>query len=149
MKSYFTRLFDYDQYANQLLLKTIIEAGSPEKPVLLMAHLLGAQKIWLGRCKQEITNVALWPDWQVDKLEALISENNQQWINFINILEIAAFEEIVSYQNSKGQNFKNTLSDIIAHVINHGTHHRAQAGQHLKLAGIETLPLTDYIFFVR
>ncbi len=59
------------------------------------------------------------------------------------------FDKIVPYQNSKGVNYTNNLSDIITHVINHGTHHRAQIGQLLKQAGIEKLPMTDYIAFVR
>lgn len=149
MKAYFTRLFNYDQQTSLLIVKTIFEVSSPEKPVQLMAHLLAAQQIWLGRCKSEIANVALWPDWKADVFEAIIQQNHQQWRNFINDLEELEFNKIVPYQNLKGVNYTNNLSDIITHVINHGTHHRAQIGQHLKLAGIEKLPMTDYIAFVR
>ena len=63
MKDYFIRLFNYDEYANQALLKAMRAAADPEKPVQLMAHLLRAQQIWLGRCKGEpATNTALWPN---------------------------------------------------------------------------------------
>ncbi|MDB5154777.1 MAG: hypothetical protein JWR54_3528, partial [Mucilaginibacter sp.] len=55
---------------------------------------------------------------------------------------------VISYKNLKGDDFENKLSDVLAHLINHGTHHRAQVGQHLKLAGVE-LPNTDYIFYIR
>lgn len=149
MKAYFTRLFNYDQQASLLIVKTIFEVSSPEKPVQLMAHLLAAQQIWLGRCKSETANVALWPDWKADVFEAIIQQNHQQWRNFLDDPEELEFDKIVPYQNSKGVNYTNNLSDIITHVINHGTHHRAQVGQHLKLAGIEKLPMTDYIAFVR
>jgi hypothetical protein len=45
MKDYFIQLFDYDQHANHLILKAVAEAGNPQKPVELMAHLLGAQQV--------------------------------------------------------------------------------------------------------
>jgi len=62
---------------------------------------------------------------------------------------VADFEKNIYYKNLKGIAYKNKLADILAHVINHGTHHRAQAGQQLKFAGFENLPITDYIFYVR
>jgi uncharacterized damage-inducible protein DinB len=34
-------------------------------------------------------------------------------------------------------------------LINHGTHHRAQIGQLIKFDGLEILPNTDYIFYLR
>jgi hypothetical protein len=50
MKTYFITLFNYDRYANGLILTAIIDAGEPEKPVQLMSHLLAAQQIWYNRC---------------------------------------------------------------------------------------------------
>lgn len=147
MKTYFARLFDYDRYANQVILNTILQAGSPEKTVQLMAHLLVTQQAWLSRCKKETKKFTIFPDWKADTFEALIEQNHQQWNDFVD--NIVDFEETIHYTNSTGNNYNNTISEIVTHVINHGTHHRAQIGQHLKLAGIEALPATDYIFFVR
>jgi uncharacterized damage-inducible protein DinB len=150
MKAYFIRLFNYDRFANQLILETIIQAGNPEKPLQLMAHLLAAQQIWLNRCKGEpVIGVALWPDWKVDILERMINDNHRAWINFLDYLDPDDFINRIYYKSLKGEAFENQLSDILAHVINHGTHHRAQAGQLLKLAGVENLPATDYIFYLR
>lgn len=149
MKTYFTRLFDYDRQTNHVMIKTISETGLSEKAVQLMAHVLAAQQIWLGRCKQEVVRVELWPDWKIESLEDVNLQNHQQWLGFINSLDEAAFDRTIAYQNSKGHNYKNILNDILTHIINHGTHHRAQAGQQLKFAGVEKLPITDYIFFTR
>ena len=149
MKSHFIDLFNYDQYANRLILDTIVKANDPEKPLQLMAHLLAAQQIWLLRCKGEpATGSVLWPDWETNKLELLAAENYQAWMQYLENLHLDDFEKVVSYKNSKGDSFENKLSDILVHLINHGTHHRAQAGQHLKLAGAG-LPNTDYIFYLR
>ena len=47
MKDYFTRLFNYDQFANHSILTLLKAANYPEKPVQLMTHLLSAQQIWI------------------------------------------------------------------------------------------------------
>jgi uncharacterized damage-inducible protein DinB len=149
MKDHFIRLFNYDTHTNLLMTEMIINAGSPEKPVQLMAHLLAAQQIWLARCKGEpAIGGALWPDWKADTFAKTIDENSNGWIDFLNGPGPADFDKLVSYKNSKGEDFKNKLIDILAHAINHGTHHRAQAGQYLKSGGTD-LPFTDYIFYIR
>jgi len=150
MKDHFIRLFEYDRYANQIILDTIIKAGNPEKPVKFMAHLLAAQQVWLNRCKRSPTPAcALWPDWPADDLGPVIDENARQWIDFLSVLNPEDFDQIISYKDTRGNEWANKLTDIIVQVTNHGTHHRAQAGQHLILAGVEKLPMTDYIFFIR
>jgi uncharacterized damage-inducible protein DinB len=148
MKEYFIRLFNYDTYTNLLMTEMIINAGNPEKPVQLMAHLLAAQQVWLNRCKYEIFNGVLWPGWKADTFEKTIEENSKGWIDFLAKCTPADFDKTISYKNSKGEGFENKLSDILAHAINHGTHHRAQVGQYLKSGGVD-LPFTDYIFYLR
>jgi uncharacterized damage-inducible protein DinB len=151
MKTYYTRLFNYDRYANDLMLKAILEANKPGKPVQLMAHLFAASRVWLARCKElPLSAYALWPeDANTDTFATLNEEINQNWITYLDGLQPDDFEKIISYKNSRGDAFENRLSDILAHVINHGTHHRAQIGQLLKSNGLENLPITDYIFYIR
>jgi uncharacterized damage-inducible protein DinB len=148
MKEYFIRLFNYDAHTNLLVTEMIIKAGNPEKPVQLMAHLLAAQQVWLTRCKSEPFTGVLWPDWKADTFVKTIEENSKGWIDFLNSLTPADFDKPISYKNTKGEEFENKLSDILAHAINHGTHHRAQVGQYLKSGGVD-LPYTDYIFYIR
>ena len=149
MKTYFTRLINYDRYANELISNALIEANEPEKPVQLMAHMLAAQQIWYNRCNElPAIGGALWPDWKADTFGQIIVDNHQKWTAFLNRLDDTQFEKQIKYQNSKGETFSNKLIDVLAHLINHGTHHRAQAGQLLKLEGV-SLPSTDYIFYLR
>src|SRR5437879_11594887 len=131
MKAYFIQLFNYDQYANQLISAAIAKAGNPEKSVQIMAHLLAAQQIWLKRCKGEsTTDNVLWPDWEAGSFEQLINDNHRAWINFLDYSEPDDFNKIISYKSLKGDSYENKLSDILTHVINHGTHNRAQTDQH-------------------
>jgi uncharacterized damage-inducible protein DinB len=152
MKAYFEKLFNYDKYANELIFNAIDTAGQPDKPVQLMAHLLAAQIVWVSRCLYlPPANVELWPPLGDKRFDfpAIITANHDTWITYLNAIRETDFDKIVRYKSTKGDSFENQLSDIIAHVINHGTHHRAQIGQLLKQAGFENLPNTDYIAYLR
>lgn len=149
MKTHFITQFKYDRFVNLMILEMIKKSGNPPETVRLMAHLLAAQQTWLNRCKGEpAPNYSLWPDWEADNLAQRINSNHQEWINFLEYLSPDDFENNIIYKNTKGDVFENKLSDILTQVINHGTHHRAQIGQHLKLAGLE-LTNTDYISYIR
>ncbi|MDP9079566.1 MAG: DinB family protein [Bacteroidota bacterium] len=150
MKNYFIQLLNYDRYANETIFAAMLKTDPPEKSIQLMAHLLTAQQIWLNRCKglPPIAGV-LWPEGKTDDFAGTIASNTEGWSNYLDTLQSDDFEKLISYKNSQGDSFQNKLSDVLAHLINHGTHHRAQIGQQLKFAGIDSLPNTDYIFYIR
>jgi len=150
MRTYFLKLFNYDLFANKIILKAVIDAREPKHAIKLMGHLLAAQQIWLMRCKGLSNDgIVLWPDWQADTFEQLMNDNHAAWVAFIEGLKEEDFNKVIAYKNSKGDGYERQLEDILAHVINHGTHHRAQIGQVVKLAGLQNLPLTDYIYYIR
>lgn len=149
-KNHFIQLFAYDRYANIQILKSLGVVTPSNRLLSLLSHLLASQKIWLSRCrKEQPSGTPIWPVYGVEELEPIMKDNYDQWLNFLHPCKENDFSLPVIYQNSKGEKFHDQLSDIIMHVINHGTHHRAQVGQLLKLDGVEALPPTDYIFFTR
>lgn len=152
MRSYFLRLFDYDHTATQLIYATLHEFHAKptvtERPMALMAHMLSASQLWLLRCKGATSSgVNIWPKPHWEEMSGQVEANNLGWKAFLE--EERNFDRTLTYQNQSGITFSNSLSDILAHVINHGTHHRAQIGQLLRLGGVEKLPVTDYIAYVR
>ncbi|MDN5289571.1 MAG: hypothetical protein JWR38_5845 [Mucilaginibacter sp.] len=151
MKNYFIKLFNYDRFANELLLKVILEANEPTKPVQLLAHLLAAELVWLRRSKGLPNGMSSpWPDdFTIAHCEELIIENHEAWLAYLNQLPDVDFDSIITYQNFRGDHLQDELKDILAHVINHSTHTRAQIGQQLKLAGVQSLPITDYSQYLR
>lgn len=150
MNKYFIKLFDYDRSTNLKLISLLTNEEQLKTARGLMSHLLAAQQIWLKRCKQEPTAAStIWPKWPLQNLQEMAVANHNNWVNFLQALTVSDFEKSIVYRNSKGISFANRLDDIVAHIINHGTHHRAQIGQQLKLTGLLTLPTTDYIFYAR
>lgn len=149
MKDYFLSLFQYDKYAGELIIDAILANDGNREAARLLAHMLAAQQIWYKRCNDlPAIGGSLWPDWDAAALSTILAENHAKWVAYLSRLDSSDFETTISYRDSKGNPFSNRLTDILTHVINHGTHHRAQAGIYLKTAGI-TLPATDYIFYIR
>lgn len=141
------RLLNYDCHTNLQLTGLMQQYPQTDKPRELMAHLLAAQQIWLKRCQNlPAPGGSLWPAWAADTFADIIGQNQRGWTSFLETLN--DFDNIISYKNLKGEPFERRLSDILAHLINHGTHHRAQIGQHLKAGGLD-LPITDYIYYVK
>lgn len=150
MKTHFLKLLDYDKHASLLILQSIFENANLQKTEQIMAHLLMTQQVWLQRCKGlSPKNITIWPDWRIETFEAVIHQNHTACTDFINQQTPESFNQLISYQNTKGESFRNYLSDILMHVINHGTHHRAQIGQLLKMISLQPLPVTDYVVYLR
>lgn len=151
MKSYFIKMFNYAQFANRALLKAITEADNTRGAIKLMAHLLAAEHRWLDRINEvePYPNAELWPkDFTIEHCIHLVNEYHEEWLGFLERITEADLNKVIIYQNALGGN-QTSVSDILTHVINHGTHTRAQAGQQLKLTGTETLPITDYVYYLR
>lgn len=145
---YFTALFNYDRHVNLQFTALINAANNKDKPAELMAHLLNAQQIWLSRCQgTSSSNYQLWPKWEPNTFNNIIEKNHTEWINFV--INEFDYQQIIVYKNFKGEELRSKLIDILAHVINHGTHHRAQIGMLLKQSEAIELPSTDYVHYVR
>ncbi|MFD0764861.1 DinB family protein [Mucilaginibacter lutimaris] len=148
MKSHFIRLLNYDHFANTQMVQLMVEQGATGKPAELMAHLLAAQQIWLKRLQSLPAPLApLWPDANANELMPVVNANYKALLAYFENLQPADFDRVIAYKNSVGY-FETIVSDIITHLINHGTHHRAQIGTLLKLQGA-TLPPLDYVLYLR
>ncbi|WP_454802573.1 DinB family protein [Mucilaginibacter phyllosphaerae] len=148
MKSYFIRLLNYDHFANTQMADLIAQTGAAGKPMGLMAHILTAQQIWLKRLKTTSAPLShLWPNWTIEQIQEEIDSNYRDLKDFLEALPAQDYDKAIAYKNSVGD-WENTISDILIHLFNHGTHHRAQIGTLLKLNGAQ-LPMLDYILYIR
>lgn len=146
MKTQFEKLFTYNQEMNLRLIDLISANLNQvnEKTILLINHIINAHQIWNAR----INNQVSFEVWQTHNFSDLVEINESNFENTIKIIDIRNLEELISYSNSKGEIFTNTIDDVLFHVINHSTYHRAQIATDLKLAQIEPVN-TDYIFYRR
>ena len=150
MKDYFLGLFKYNDWANQNLLICLQKNKIKDQKILsLYNHLIVSQNLWLNRINSATPGkTTLWEEKKLLDLIDLTHKSSEDWIKFLREYQMSGFEEVIAYQNTSGQAFETGLADIVIHVINHSTHHRAQIVQLLRSGDIEP-PRLDYIFFCR
>ena len=146
MKKHFQDLLQYNQHFNQLLIQNYLENNSiwDEKSKNLLNHILNAHQIWNAR----ILNQNKFEVWQINADNLLLNINTENFFNSSKILDERELTEKISYKNSKGNEFENSIQAIFFHFINHSTYHRGQIAMLMKQAGLEPLN-TDYIFYKR
>lgn len=147
MKAFFTGLFEYNHHCNRQLEELFAaHAGNiPGKVPLLYSHILNAHHIWNSRI---IPSHQSFTVWQLHAMETFQAIGEDNFKNSLHILSGYDIEKLVSYNTSRGDQFSNSIKDILFHVINHSTYHRAQIATELKQAGIAPVS-TDYIFYKR
>lgn len=150
MKKYFQNLFDYEKTATIQVFETVFtlkEDTYPVKVDRIAAHLLAAQHIWLTRVRQEPFNGQVWPA-ELPRQEwlSLLTHQVNDWKAYLET--VTDWECRISYQNSRGEGFENSLLEILQHLMLHGSYHRGQMMVLLRPL-VETIPATDFIFHAR
>lgn len=148
MKERFTRLFEYNIWANNLFADVIkSNTYKNDKITKLFHHIGNAQLIWLDRITNTEENVPeVWTEGSSIEAIELVKRSSQRWLDFIYSQE--EYEDVIEYKNSKGDAYETRISDILTHVANHGTHHRGQLATLLRQEDIDP-PVSDFIFYVR
>ncbi len=146
MKEYFQRLFAHEYWANLKVLETFLEARqAPDRAHEIISHMAAAQKIWIERINGTSSDTKVWEIFEKEALQGLFDANYRA---LTQILEKEDFSRMVAYQNSRGEYFNSTLSDILTHLALHASYHRGQVILLIK-GQVDKLPATDYIFYYR
>ena len=114
-----------------------------------IVHTMWAEDVWLSRItgdanptytSQDFENrTAIRTAW--DALEAKV-------FNTITSMDETQLTQRMGYQNSSGTEFQQTVLQIVLHLVNHGTDHRAQTLAMMHMLGAETVE-QDLIHYYR
>ena len=147
MKTLFNQLFDYNFYCNRQLIEQCMGLEKvPDKCQQLFSHILNAHHIWNHRILEKPRDYDVWQLHDVQDWGDIHYEN--QRTSFEIVTNTDSFEKRIDYETTEGRVFANELKDILFHIINHSTHHRAQIVMDFRANKIEPKSL-DYIFFKR
>lgn len=151
-------LFAYNDWANARLLSCA--AGLPADgltrdmggafPTLLglAAHVVGAERIWLMRWKQETPKGR--PAWMSDPtppvLRAALDEVERDRAGFLRTLSPDDLASPISYTLMDGSGATLPLATLVKHAANHSTYHRGQIASILRRLGAAP-PATDLLVF--
>ena len=124
-----------------------------------LEHILLCDRSWLSRVERSelpflsLSGAALVPvlesldqgiasDW--DELCRERRETDAVMEAFVRELTPELLDTTLDYQNSSGRAFSNPLWHVVAHIFNHGTHHRGQVTTLLMQAGVDP-GITDFL----
>jgi uncharacterized damage-inducible protein DinB len=159
-KSDILTLYDYNYWATAHVLNAaarltpdqfVAPAGLSHGSVRgALVHTLGAEVVWRLRCAEGISPSALPAESDfatVDVLRARWHDEEQRMRAYLNSLGDDALNQTVHYRTTKGMPFGNTLWNLLAHVVNHGTQFRAEAGIALTAFGQSPGDLDLLLYF--
>ena len=161
MKEILQQYAAYNLWANQKLLDVIVKldenvqqqivASSFPNLYATVLHIWDAESIWWQRMKLHEKIMAPSENFNPTMQEAVngLLQQNKLWEEWVNNATIPALEHVFAYQNTKKEQFKQPVYQMIHHVFNHGTYHRGQLVTMLRALGIDKIPATDFILWSR
>ncbi len=140
------KLISYTQAADAVVVQTFLQANqSIPQAEALFSHVLNAQHIWISRINRFEARFNRFDIHPVSIFQDLHQDNTSQ---LRQIFDQAEFDKVISYSTFNGDKFSNTVEDILLHVVNHSTYHRAQLATCFKQNNVKP-PETDFITYQR
>lgn len=147
MEEFFNELFDYNFFCNKQLIEACRDLKEvPKESIRLFSHILNAHQIWNARINGSEPKFGVWDEHLLKTWEDIHYENQRNTFEIITNTD--DYETRIDYQNIEGRLFTNTIQDMLFHIINHSTHHRAQILADFRANGLEPVSL-DYVFYKR
>jgi uncharacterized damage-inducible protein DinB len=140
-------LFAHMFWAHDELLNELRRSPPDPETLRLLAHVVAAEHVWLARIDSMKPSVPVWPALTLDELADLETKNRSRFRELLGARDDTR-QRRVKYRNSAGNDFDNSVGEILTHVALHGHYHRGQIARTMRSAGREPV-YTDYIGFVR
>ncbi len=145
----FRQLFRYDDWANREVLSSFQQVSTPPaRSLRLISHILGTEYVWFSRIKGQKPPLAVWPELSLQDCDWHVIELRKVWSAYLDSLAEGGLTTEITYQNSKGESWTNSVEDILMHVVMHSAYHRGQIASDMRAAG-HVPAYTDFIHGVR
>ena len=160
--THFTQLARYNVWATHRLLNAVAEVPDVDyrRDVGLffqsihgtLNHLLvGEHQLWFMRFAEGTSpRMALDAELEPDRaqLAARLLEGAQRWESLIASFTPARWAGTLDYTTMRGTNASLPFAATLAHVFNHGTHHRGQITAALTALG-QPCPELDFVYYLQ
>lgn len=153
-------LYQYNQWANTKILNAassvtqeqfVADASYPHGGLRsTLVHTLFAEWIWRNRWEGTSPTVRLKPDDFPDfeSLHTRWLEEESRLMKFVEGLTDEQLNETIAYKNTRGEALQQVLWKMMAHMVNHGTQHRAEAAAMLTDFGCSPGDLDMILYFI-
>lgn len=148
MNGHISRLVAHLAWADARTLEALRAMhAAPIDALRLFGHVLAAEQVWISRIDGRAPNVPVWPSLELHECEALAARNQAAFAKHA-AAPPESLARAVRYRNTKGEEYVNTVEDILLHVALHGSYHRGQVARIVRAEG-GAPHATDYIAFIR
>ncbi len=161
MKKLFEQYAAYNLWANQRMMDVVnnLTDDQLKKEIIssfnsiyeTVLHLWSAENVWWQRVKlmeQQTWQASVFKGSVLELTYNLIVQS-KQWKDWVDLATEAALEHEFIYKNSKKDQYKQPVSEMLHHLFNHQSYHRGQLITMFRQVGISQLPNTDLISFLR
>ena len=139
------RMLRYDGWANREALRSLRQGTPPARSLRWLAHIVGAEWLWLARMEGKESPLPVWPDLSLEQCNDLLQDLGRR---LAGDLDQDSPARQVRYTNSRGEPWTSTVEEILTHIVIHSAYHRGQIASDLRASGQEPA-YTDYIHAVR
>lgn len=160
MKPVFEQYASYNVWANQRMIDIILQlpeemvqrtiASSFSSIQLTLFHMWNTESIWWQRLKLvEIIQPVGNENSSIKEIATGLLIQSKQWQAWVEKSTSAGLEHEFIYRNSRKEQFKQPVYQMLLHLFNHETYHRGQLVTMLRQLEISTIPPTDFIVWSR
>lgn len=158
MKAHQLLLARYNLWAHQTLCKEIdsLDSNALDQPLKssfptlreTLLHMYNAERVWIMRIQGE--SPERWPESDLQSFTThKLIEVAKATLVAVEQLNEQDIHSLCTYSNLAGKAFQTPVSAILTHLFNHATYHRGQLVNMLRQLGMEALPSTDLITYLR
>lgn len=141
-------MFAYNDWANRRIAVALksIPYGREHR---IFAHLLTAEKEWYERLYgKDSTGADFWPELSIEDCGSLARSAAENYEKMLRRFEEEGLDLIIKYRTSSGELKKNTVREILFHVLTHSATHRGNITLKIREHEFEP-PKIDYIIYLR
>lgn len=160
MKQLLQQYAAYNLWANKLLTDDVNQLSEEQITKEIVSsfpsiyktfkHMMEVENVWWERLKlAEHTTLPGWFSGNFDELSKKLLQSSQQWLDWVSNANEANINHVFAYQNTKKEQFKQPVYEVLLHLFNHETYHRGQIVTMLRQSGTNKILPTDFIAFTR
>lgn len=144
------KMYKHLDWANQRILSHLQKTKTENESVIrLFSHILLAEQIWYKRIMGvDSSEFHVWGTEDLEACAKLVKQNKERYSALLQQLKEEDLLRVITYKNTQGKEFVNSIGDILTHVALHGQHHRGQINLRLRADGLDPVGI-DYISMVR
>lgn len=135
LRTFFSEKFKKDHQINKVWFHFLMDQDDVinDKLKKEFSHLINVHHIWITRICGKQPESHSWDILPMIYWEQLLDDNHRKTQEMLNYF---TNNEVVPYQSEEGLFLSSSTSDVLYHILQHSTHHRAKMIVELNLLGI-------------